>query len=130
MTDDAKITAERAAPEAAQDEDGKPTPPPQKQRPKMALEQQSDFLLDLIDRCKMLDPDLRGRFAGEAILTLTTDDMLRLETIQQTLAIFDMNKAGDVMKQVIWTRSVVRPKNDEDFMRLIKRAFAWVRGGD
>lgn len=104
MTDAAKITAERTAPEAVEDEDGKPAPPPQKQRPKMTLEQQSDFLLDLIDRCKMLDPDLRGRFAGEAILTMTTDDMLRLETIQQTLLIFHTNDAADLVKREIWRK--------------------------
>lgn len=103
--DDDPLKAARCTPEkVGMDAEGKPVPPPQRQRPKMNLDQQSDFLLDLLGRCKMHGPELRGRFAGEAILTLTTDDMLRLETIQQTLFIFDQNDAAALVKQAMWRK--------------------------
>ena len=103
--EDEPLKAARRTPEeTAIDAEGKPVPPPQKQRPKMSLDQQSDFLLDLLARCKMHGPELRGRFAGDAILTLSTDDMLRLETIQQTLFIFDQNEAAALVKQAMWRK--------------------------
>lgn len=104
MTDDPIKAAKRTPEAAGLDGEGKPVLPPQRQRPKMTLDQQSDFLIDLLSRCKMHGPELRGRFAGEEILTLTTDDMLRLETIQQTLFIFDQHKAGDLVKAAMWRK--------------------------
>lgn len=104
MTAEAKTEAERTPPETGLDEVGRVVAPPQRPRQKMNLEQQADFLFDILERCKMLDPDLRGRFAGEAILTLTTDDMLRLETVQQTLAIFHQQGAADLVKAAMWRK--------------------------
>lgn len=88
MTADAKTEAERT--------------PPQQQRPKMGLDEQAAFLTEILRRCKLHSEDMRGRFAGEATLTLTTDDMLRLETIQQTLTIFDQHNAAKLVKEAIW----------------------------
>lgn len=101
MTDE---TPEVGKPEeegyAAARADG-PRPLPQMTRPKMSLDEQATFLSAILRRCTMHGPELRGHFAGEATLTLTTDDMLRLETIQQTLAIFDTHNAGQLVKDAI-----------------------------
>lgn len=99
-----QTTTERTPPETALDDVGHVVRPAHRPRPKMSLEQQSDFLSDLLTRCKMAGPELRGHFAGEALLTLTTDDMLRLETIQQTLFIFDQNDAAQLVKDEIWRK--------------------------
>jgi hypothetical protein len=89
---------EASAPEKATER------PPQKPRPKMTLDEQATFLSRLLERCKMHGPELRGLFAGEATLTLSTDDMLRLETIQQTLAIFDAEGAAELVRREIWRK--------------------------
>lgn len=102
MTED--VAKPEGSPEADQKDDAAPALPPQRQRPKMTLDQQSEFLHGLLNRCKMADPELRGRFAGEAMLTLTTDDMLRLEAIQQTLEIFHNNDAARLVKDAIWRK--------------------------
>lgn len=73
----------------------------QRPRPKMTLEEQTIFLGLLLQRCVMHTGDMKGYFAGEAVLTLTQDDMLRLETIQQTLAIFDVEGAADLVRREI-----------------------------
>lgn len=99
-----QIETQRTAPETEQDDEGRRVLPPQRQRPKMTLDQQSEFLHGLLNRCKMADPELRGRFAGEALLTLTTDDMMRLEAIQQTLEIFHSNDAARLVKDAIWRK--------------------------
>lgn len=104
MTAEAKTEQERTPPETGLDEVGRVVSPPQRPRPKMSLEQQSDFLFDFLQRCKMAVPDLRGRFAGEAMLTLTTDDMLRIEAIQQTLMIFHQHGAADLVRAAIWRK--------------------------
>ena len=57
-----------------------PERPPVKQRPKMTLDQQSVFLSRLLARCVMHSGPIKGQFAGEAILTLTEDDMLKYVT--------------------------------------------------
>lgn len=75
-----------------------------KPRPKMTLEQQSIFLARLLSRCVMHTEGMRGLYAGQATLTLTEDDMLRLETIQQTLEIFDLNNAADLVRKEIWRK--------------------------
>lgn len=102
------MTEDAAKPEGGPAEDRKdgaaPALPPQRQRPKMSLEAQSLLILDLLARCKLHTGDMRGRFAGAATLTLTEDDMLRLETIQQTLAIFDQNDAARLVKDEIWRK--------------------------
>ena len=78
--------------------------PAVKQRPKMTLEQQSAFLLNLLGRCVMHSGERAGQFAGTAMVTLTEDDMLRLEAIQQTLAIFDMHDAARLVKDEMWRK--------------------------
>lgn len=78
--------------------------PPQAKRPKMSLGQQSSFLLGILDRCTMHSGEMRGRFTGEATLSLTAEDMLRLETIQQTLAIFDMEGAAELVRKEMWRK--------------------------
>lgn len=75
--------------------------PPVKQRPKMTLQEQSSFLLAMLRRCEMHTGDRKGSYAGEAILTLTEDDMLRLETIQQTLMVFHLARAEGIVRQAI-----------------------------
>lgn len=98
MTEDHQdVTPAAPAPEAQE----RPPRPPQKPRPKMSLGEQSVFLLDILERCKMLDKDQRGLFAGEALLALTHDDMLRLETVQQTIAIFEMHGADRMVRDKI-----------------------------
>jgi hypothetical protein len=76
-------------------------PLPKQPRPKMALDEQADFLAAILRRCKMHGRAMRDHFAGEATLTLTTDDMLRLEAIQQTMMIFHQHDAGRLVKQEI-----------------------------
>lgn len=93
---------EDKAPEA--EADAAPEKPTVKQRPKMTLEQQALFLSQIINRCVMHSGPMKGQLAGEAILTLTQDDMLRLETIQQTLAIFDAEGAAELVRREIWRK--------------------------
>lgn len=88
----------------AAEADAAPEKPPVKQRPKMTLDQQSIFLSRLLSRCVMHSGPTRGQFAGEAMLTLTEDDMLRLQTIQQTLAIFDAEGAAELVRKEMWRK--------------------------
>jgi phage FluMu protein gp41 len=81
-----------------------------KQRPKMTLEQQSAFLMNLLRRCTLHTGDMAGQFAGEAMVTLSEDDMLRLETIQQTIEIFDLHDAAKLVKDEIWRKKRARGK--------------------
>lgn len=81
-----------------------PEKPPVKQRPKMTLDQQALFLSDLLRRCVMHSGPRKGLFAGEATLTLSEDDMLRIETIQQTLAIFDAEGAAELVRKEMWRK--------------------------
>lgn len=78
--------------------------PPRKQRPKMSLDEQIMFLRDLIDRCKMHTGDMKGYFAGEAMLCLKQEDMLKLETVEQTLAIFELHKADEYVRRETFRR--------------------------
>lgn len=87
-----------------------PEPIERQKRPKMTLEEQSAYLTNLLRRCEMHSPGRAVEFAGTALLTLTTEDMLRLETIQQTLAIFEVNKADDLVRQKIWNEMKRRKK--------------------
>lgn len=77
---------------------------PKQPRPKMSLAEQSGFLLAILRRCQMHHKDMRGVYAGEAFITLTTDDMLRLETIQQTMALFDLHGADQMVRDKIARR--------------------------
>jgi hypothetical protein len=79
----------------------KPEGPKVHPRPKMTLEEQAVFISELLRRCRMHTGVNKDHFAGVATLTLTLQDMLRLETIQQTLAIFETHKAGDLVKREI-----------------------------
>lgn len=97
---DAPKTPDDAAPEPEK----KAERPPQRQRPKMSLDEQSIFLSSLLRRCTMHSGDMKGYFAGEAFITLTTDDMLKLETVQQTLALFDLHRADELVRQKIYAR--------------------------
>ena len=91
MTDDQpEVTAERT-----------PATNPQQPRPKMTLDQQAGFLGDMLRRCEMHTGDMKGQYAGEAVLTLTRDDMLALETVQQTLRVFDLWRADRMVKDAI-----------------------------
>ena len=99
MTDDPK---QSPAPE--EKPEGEKKLPPQRQRPKMSLEEQSIFLSGILRRCVMHSGDMKGYFAGEALLTLTTDDMLKLETVQQTLAVFEIHRADELVRQKIYAR--------------------------
>ena len=96
VSKDPKAVDQDEAPKA---KDDKPKLPPQRQRPKMALAEQNIFLLDLVQRCTMHSGDQAGRFAGVAILTLTQDDMLKLETVQQSIAVFDLYHADDLVRR-------------------------------
>lgn len=87
--------------QGAQDERQKAPPKP---RPKMTLDEQACFLASLLERCKMHGPELRGDFAGVAMLTLDTDDMLRLETVWQTLRVFDLHRADQMVRDKIMRR--------------------------
>lgn len=78
--------------------------PPVKQRPKMTLDEQSSFLFQLLRRCQCHGPELKGIYAGAAILTLSEDEMLKLETIQQTIEVFHMNNAAELVRQEIWRK--------------------------
>lgn len=97
MSVEGQISAERTPPEEVAER-------PKRQRPKMSLEEQAAFLSAILRRCEMSGPELRGTYAGEALLTLTTDDMLRLETIQQTLAVFELHGADQMVKDKIARR--------------------------
>lgn len=92
-----------AADPPPKDEDDAPKPPP-KQRPKMTLDEQAIFLGQLLERCKMHGPELRGTFAGVATLTLDTDDMLRIETVWQTLRVFELHRADQMVRDKIARR--------------------------
>lgn len=81
-----------------------PERPPQRQRPKMSLDEQSIFLSSIIRRCTMQSGDMKGYLAGEAFLTLTIDDMLKFETVQQTLALFDLHGADEMVRAKIMRR--------------------------
>ena len=70
----------------------------------MSLDEQSIFLSSIIRRCTMQSGDMKGYLAGEAFITLTTDDMLRLETVQQTLALFDLHGADEMVRNKIMRR--------------------------
>ncbi len=94
MTEQPEVAAEREAPEKA----------PPKQRPKMTLTEQAAFLSDILRRCTMHSGDMKGQFAGVASITLATDDMLRLETIQQTMALFEMHGADKMVRDKIVRR--------------------------
>jgi hypothetical protein len=89
--------APEAAPEATEKR-------PVKQRPKMALGDQAVFLGDLLRRCRMHSGPHKGAYAGEASLCLSEDDMLRIETIQQTLLIFDMEGAAELVRKEMWRK--------------------------
>ena len=93
MTEDVPQDTEGAAKTAPR----APAPP----RPKLTLEEQAIFIGWLLDRCRMLSPAQRGAFAGEALLTLTRDDMLKLQTIEQTLRVFDLHRADRMVKDAI-----------------------------
>ncbi len=95
MTEELKTSAVRSPAEAEK---------PKRQRPKMTLTEQSVFLSNILGRCQMHGPELRGQFAGEAMLTLTTDDMLCLETIQQTIAVFELHGADQMVRDKIARR--------------------------
>lgn len=82
------MTDDRAKPGAA---DGPPVTEAIGRR--MSLREQELFLLEIIDRCRMHSPDMRGAFAGEASLMLYREDMEKLVTIQRTLEVFQIHKA-------------------------------------
>lgn len=95
MIEEGKISAERVPQDAEL---------PKPKRPKMTLVEQGAFISAMLRRCTMSGPELRGQFAGEALLTLTTDDMLRLETIEQTLAVFEQHGADQMVRDKIARR--------------------------
>lgn len=70
----------------------------------MSLGEQYTFLGRLLDRCKMHTGDQMGYLAKEAMLTLDHDDMLNLETVQQTLAVFELYKADELVKREAYRR--------------------------
>lgn len=78
--------------------------PPQQKRPKMTLEEQSIFLSWLISRCVMRGGEHKGLLAGHTLLSLTKDEVLKLQTIQQTIAIFDMEGAAELVRREIWRK--------------------------
>ncbi len=82
-----KVSAERG--EAA----------PVKPRPKLTLLEQSAFLSGLLARCVMHTGPNKGVYAGDALLALTSDDMLKIEAIQQTIAFFDAHDVGRLGRQ-------------------------------
>lgn len=72
---------------------------------KMTLIQQSMFLAELLDRCRMKAPGPhQGHLAGEATLTLRREDMEALDAIRQTLDLFDRFGAADHVKQRLMRR--------------------------
>jgi hypothetical protein len=77
--------------------------PPRKPRPKMTLDEQACFLASILDACIMRHPDSprRGEYAGHAMLTLTNDQILQLETVWQTLRVFDLHRADLLVKDKI-----------------------------
>ncbi len=92
MTDDATDAPEAPKPAT-------PAPPPQRQRPKMTLAEQSGFLMALLRRCVVTsDPRLAHVFAKDAVVTLTQDDILKLEAIQQTIAFMDLHDVGRLVR--------------------------------
>lgn len=78
--------------------------PPRKPRPKMTMDEQIVFIRSLIERCKMHTGDMREFFAGEALLCLQQDDMLKLETVEQTLAVFELYKADEYVRREAYRR--------------------------
>lgn len=96
------------APETEQEE--APPPPPPKPRPKMALPEQSAFLINLLRRCEMHSPEMKKVWAGKVTLALTEADMISLEVIQQTLAIFEMHGADELVRQKLWNEMKKRKK--------------------
>ena len=69
------------------------------QRRKMSLMAQSDFLRDLLRRCKMHDARMKAKWAGEATLALTFDDMAALACIEKTIGLFDFYDADGHVKR-------------------------------
>lgn len=91
---------DEAAERGEVDKPAVPALPPQRQRPKMTLGDQSSFLINLLRRCVMTsDPRIAGTFAKEAVVTLTQDDMLKLEAIQQTIAFMDLHDVGRLVRE-------------------------------
>ena len=76
----------------------KPVP---KQRPKMTLEEQSRFLLDIRQRCTMATGANAGLVAGSTHLYLTEQDVMVLETIQQSLAALALHRADLLVRDKI-----------------------------
>lgn len=76
--------------------------PAPKPRPKMTLPDQSAFLINLLRRCEMHDEKRNKVFAGECLLALKREDMIALEVIQQTLAVFELHGADDLVRRKIW----------------------------
>ena len=79
----------------------KPEPRP---RRKMTLESQNIYLQQLLGRCTMHSPAMRGQYAGEATLCLTQDDMAALEAIQQTIALFELHGADQMVRDKLSRR--------------------------
>lgn len=73
-------------------------------RRKMSLDEQSGFLSQLLRRCQMSSPEMRGVFAGEAFITLTRDDMAAIDAIQQTIALFELHGADRMVRDKIMRR--------------------------
>lgn len=90
MTDDKPGGDDEAAPATTP---SRPVP----QRPKMSLGEQALFLDQLCRRFRMKNYDL----AGEAFLMFTQEEMLKFETIQQTLFVLDQHGADVLVRDKI-----------------------------
>lgn len=81
-------------------EDDKPEAPvkkPAPQRPKMALTDQAAFMGRLCNKFRMRD----GCLAEETLHLVTQDDMLRLETVWQTLLFMELHGADRMVTDKI-----------------------------
>jgi hypothetical protein len=96
------MTQETAPAPQADGPEPEPAPKaPQKPRPKMTLEEQAVFLAGIRHRCTMATGDSAGRFAGGTHLYLTEDDVLALETIEQSLTVLALHRADVLVRDKI-----------------------------
>lgn len=80
--------------------------PVPKKRPKMTLGDQGMFIASLLRTCQLSSPDIEGNkpvmvYAKEAFIRLTEDDFLRLETVVQTLLLFELHGADQMVRDKI-----------------------------
>lgn len=84
-------------------EAAKPEP---KKRPKMTISEQADFIFSILRRGHAKTPDIEGNkpvwtYSEAAMVRLDADDFLRLETVWQSLMVFELHRADQMVRDKI-----------------------------